>query len=69
MINDRQHIVIARVRLDNDGDKSIVNKEFADLATAQTWCTNTISLSTVRGLVEYIGLTDYSTMHEEEFEV
>lgn len=69
MRNDRQHIVIARVRLDNDGDKSIVNKEFADLATAQTWCTNIIGLSTVRGLVEYIGLTDYSTMHTEEFEV
>ena len=62
-------MIIAGVRLDNDGNKSIVNKEFADLATAQTWCTNTIGLSTVRGLVEYIRLTDYSTMHEEEFEV
>ena len=62
-------MVIARVRLNNNGDKTIVNKEFADLATAQTWCTNFIGYADDRGLVEFIGLTDYSTMHNEEFEI
>lgn len=62
-------MIIASVRLDNDGDKSIVNKEFADLATAQTWCTNFIGVAGSRGIIEFIGLTDYSTMHHEEFEI
>lgn len=69
MINDRQHMVIARVRLDNNGDKSIVNKEFTDLSAAQTWCTNFIGVAGNRGVIEFIGLTDYSTMHYEEFEI
>ena len=69
MINDRQHMVIARVRLDNNGDKSIVNKEFTDLSAAQTWCTTFIGVAGDRGVIEFIGLTDYSTMHYEEFEI
>ena len=62
-------MVLARVRVSNETGKAIVNRQFADLATAQAWCTRTIGLSTVQGFVEYIGLTDYETMHEEEFEV
>ncbi len=64
-------MIKASVRLDNNGDKSIVNKEFADLATAQTWCTNFIGFASDRGLVEFIVLTDYTTAppHYEEYEI
>jgi len=62
-------MIIARVRLNNNGEKSIVNKEFTDLGAAQTWCTNFIGVAGDLGVIEFIGLTDYSTMHEEEFEI
>jgi len=62
-------MIIARMRLDNNGDKSIVNKEFTDLGAAQTWCTNFIGVAGDRGVIEFIALTDYSTMHHEEFEI
>lgn len=62
-------MILARIRVSDETGKAIFNREFKDYATAQTWCTRNIGLSTLRGTIEYIGLTDYSTMQTEEFEI
>ncbi len=61
-------MILARVRVAKDDDKSLFNREFTDLVTAQTWCNAMIGLySDDDGLVEFILLTDYSTMNTQEY--
>jgi hypothetical protein len=61
-------MILATIRLAKDTDKSLFNREFTNLATAQSWCNETIGdYSDEHGLVEFILLTDYSTMTSEEY--
>lgn len=62
-------MIVARMRISNDGDRFLSTRFFAEFNAAQAWCLNSIGLSTGEGLIEYISLTDYSTMTTEEFEV
>jgi hypothetical protein len=63
-------MILATIRLAKDTDKSLLNREFTNLATAQSWCNEAIGdYSDKHGLVEFILLTDYSTMRSEEYEI
>jgi hypothetical protein len=61
-------MILASVRIAKDTDKSLFNREFADYGDAQAWCNAMIGChSDDDGLVEFILLTDYSTMSTQEY--
>ena len=63
-------MIIASVRLAKDTDKTLVNKQFTDMRSAELYCDAMIgNYSDEDGLVEFIMLTDYETMFSYEYEI
>ncbi len=63
-------MIIASMRISKDTDKTLVNRQFADMKLAELYCDNMIgNYSDEHGLVEFIVLTDYETMNSYDYEI
>jgi hypothetical protein len=61
-------MIIARLRIQADQDKFLMNVPFSNTKQAKEWCGNHINKDYCgNGIVEYISLTDYNTMKTEEY--
>ena len=61
-------MIIARLRVQADHDKFLMNVPFSNAKEAEKWCSNHINKDYCgNGIVEYISLTDYNTMKTEEY--
>jgi len=68
MNNNPYPTIIANIRFAKDTDKFLVNRDFADWEVAQAFCDAVIGdYSEDYGTVEFILLTDYTTMNSQEY--
>lgn len=62
-------MVFAKFRVSKDTDKTLVTREFSDMQTAQKYCDAIIGAEIQDGTVEYISVTDYTTMNTQTWEL
>ncbi len=63
-------MIMAKIRISDDIEKTIINFPFESMEDAKYWSTNNIGKKINNtGLVEYVLLTDYKTMETREYEM